>query len=217
MTAFAVEGEPSAEIHGIDVSRWQGEIDWEKVAASGAEFVMIRAAVGAVNGEPVSADRNFHEYVAGAKGAGLEVGAYMYSYAKTVSEIKAEAKFLVKLLKDYEITYPVVLDMEEPLGYYKDDVSKMAEAFLQIVMDADYFPMVYSSKSWLENYFNPGITDKYAVWLAQWNNVPTYGGNFYMWQYTNKGRVTGIIGDVDLNIAYRDFAAFIKKNRLNKL
>ncbi|MDR0197815.1 MAG: glycoside hydrolase family 25 protein, partial [Oscillospiraceae bacterium] len=218
LTAFALTNEPDVEIYGIDVSRYQRDVDWEKVASSGVDFVMLRAAVGAVNGAPVAADSKFAEHFAGAREAGLEIGVYMYSYAKTVSEIKTEAKFLVKLLKDYKITYPVALDMEELRGYYTDDPSKMAEAFFTIVMDAGYYPIMYSYKSWLENLLDASVRDKYAVWVAHTGvNATTYAGNYYMWQYSHTGRISGINGDVDLNISYRDFAAFIKKNRLNNL
>jgi GH25 family lysozyme M1 (1,4-beta-N-acetylmuramidase) len=222
-TAEAIHREPEVIMHGIDVSRWQETVDWEKVAAAGVEFVMMRAAVGAFTNRagdsfPDSEDRRFREYIAGAQANGIEVGVYMYSYAKTVPQIQREARFLVNLLREFEITYPVVLDMEEPRSYYTDCPSAMAAAFLEIITEAGYFPMMYSYKSWLENNLTPDVRDTYAVWVAH-IDVPatTYRYNYVMWQYTFTGSVSGIAGDVDLNIGYRDFAAYIRRTGLNRL
>jgi len=184
---------------------------------------MMRAAVGSYvdrNGvrQPTGVDVRFREYIAGAQENGLDVGVYFYSYAQTVGEIREEAHFLVELLRDYQITYPVALDMEEERGYYLDDPSDMAEAFLQIIADAGYLPMMYSFKSFLENYISQEVRSKYAIWVAHIDvSATNYNGNYYMWQYSWKGRVSGITGDVDLNIGYRDFAAYIRKHGLNNL
>jgi GH25 family lysozyme M1 (1,4-beta-N-acetylmuramidase) len=207
----AISQEPLAHIYGIDVSFWQENIDWSKVAATNVEFVMIRAARGALDeNRPIAEDTRFREYIAGAQANGLEVGVYLYSYAKTVAQIKQEAHFLVNMLSEFQITYPVVLDMEEKPEHYTDNPSEMAEAFLEIIAEAGYFPMIYSFKSWLEDNITSQVLDKYAVWVAHWY-VPatTFRGNYYIWQYTDTGRVSGINADVDLNIAYRDFAAYI--------
>ncbi|MCL2071654.1 MAG: glycoside hydrolase family 25 protein [Oscillospiraceae bacterium] len=228
MSGGAVLREPTVIKYGIDVSRWQNDIDWEAVAQTRAEFVMLRAAVGSFESidtdeatpaiNLIAEDSRFREYIAGAQENGLEVGVYLYSYAKTVREIKREARFFVNLLSDFEITYPVALDMEEERGHYTDEPSEMAEAFLEIIMDAGYFPMMYSYKSWLENYLTPELRNDVAVWVAQLDaHSTTYHGDYFMWQYSHKGRVSGIDGDVDLNIAYRDFADYIRRTGLNNL
>lgn len=214
LTAAAVSREPTVIKYGIDVSRWQGDIDWEAVANTRADFVMMRAAVGGLDGEPVAEDSRFREYIKGASENSLDVGVYMYSYAKTVREIQNEARYLVALLRncDYDITYPVTLDMEEEIEHYTDKPVEMAEAFMEIIMDAGYFPMFYSYKSWLENYLTDEFRGKYAVWVAELDSpATTYNGNYYMWQYSHTGKVSGIEGDVDLNISYRDFAEYIKQ------
>jgi GH25 family lysozyme M1 (1,4-beta-N-acetylmuramidase) len=211
--------EPAVVIHGIDVSFWQGDIDWETVSKTDIEFAILRAGRGRLDDErPIAEDTRFREYIADAQKHGLEVGVYFYSYAYTVEEIVEEAHFLVELLSEFQLTYPVVLDMEETRSYYTDNPSEMADAFLTIIAQAGYYPMFYSYKSWLERNLTQEIRDKYAVWVAHWD-VPatTYAGQYLIWQYTETGRVSGIRGNVDLNIAYRDFAAYIKKHQLNNL
>ncbi|MCL2754840.1 MAG: glycoside hydrolase family 25 protein [Oscillospiraceae bacterium] len=222
-TAKAISREPLAFKRGIDVSFWQNDIDWQQVAAAGVEFSMLRIGAGEFTtnaGElrPDRVDERFFEYIARARENGIEVGVYWYSYARTVAGIKREAQFLVQLLaevsQEYDITYPVVLDMEEPRDYYRDNPSEMAEAFLEIVVRAGYFPMIYSFRSWLESNLSREVRDTYALWVAHWGVQTTElrgGGNYYMWQYTDSGRVSGIDGDVDLNISYRDFAAYTRR------
>ncbi|MCL2634375.1 MAG: hypothetical protein FWD34_07690 [Oscillospiraceae bacterium] len=220
MAASGINSEKAVRKNGIDISHWNGTINWQQVAASGIDFVMIRAGRGHINdSQPMIEDTRFREHLAGAQANGIEVGVYFYSYAKTVKEAQAEARFLVNILKDCKITYPVALDMEEEPHYYTGDKpQKMAEAFLKIIMDHGYFPMMYSYKSWLETNLDNEFLNKYAVWVAHVNVSQTnYKGNYQMWQYSWVGRVSGINGDVDLNIAYRDFAAYIKKMRLNNL
>jgi len=224
--AASISQEPAVIKYGIDVSKWQEEIEWGDVARSGIEFAMIRAGVGAYTEEiddevitvPISEDSQFREYIKGAQEAGIEVGVYFYSYAQTVGQIRQEAFFLTELLKDFAITYPVALDMEEDSEYYTDDPSQMAEAFLEVIVSEGYFPMLYSYKSWLEDNITSDIRGKYTVWVAHTDSrATTYRGNYYMWQYSHTARVSGIKGRVDLNIAYRDFSAFIKLNKLNNL
>ena len=219
MTADALSREPTVIKYGIDVSFWQGDIDWSLVAQTRTEFVMIRAGFGAYDDTPMGVDSRFREYITGALENGLDIGVYFFSYAETINDIKEEARFLVDLIKDYRVTYPVVLDMEETREDYIDCPSEMAESFLEIIMASGYFPMMYSYKYWLEGNLTQSVRDKYAVWVAHYD-VPatTYrGGNYYMWQYSDKGRVTGINGNVDLNIAYRDFSGYIKRVGLNGL
>ncbi|MCL1789460.1 MAG: hypothetical protein FWG33_03805, partial [Oscillospiraceae bacterium] len=191
---------------------------WKSVASTRAEFAILRAAVGKVGDEPISADSRFNEDITGGQENGIEVGVYFYSYAKTVSEIRKEARFLVSLLQAFEITYPVALDMEEEHNHYTDDPGAMAEAFLEIIMEAGYFPMMYSYKSWLEGYLIRETCREITIWVAQLDSPSTtYLGNYYMWQYSHTGSVSGINGDVDLNIAYRDFGAYIRRVGLNNL
>jgi GH25 family lysozyme M1 (1,4-beta-N-acetylmuramidase) len=223
LTPQYIGREPVTNIVGIDVSRWNGDIDWESVARTNIEFVMMRIGVGAFrdsNGvqHPDSMDRRFREYIAGAQAAGLEVGVYWYSYAQTVEAIVREARYLISILGEFNLTYPVALDMEEPREFYRDCPSEMADAFLEIVAQAGYFPMLYSFRNFLESYITEEVREKYTVWVAHTRvSATNYKGTYYMWQYSHTGRVSGLTGDVDLNIAYRDFAAYIRRHGLNRL
>lgn len=207
-------------IKGIDVSYAQGAVDWARVKESGVEFVMMRASRGALSSSrPIAEDVTFQYNVTEATKAGLNVGVYHYLYAETVAEAKKEAKFFLKTIEPYKITYPVVLDVEEQsqadLG--KDKITKIAKAFLDEIRAAGYYAMLYSNKSWLTYNFDMSQLADYEIWLAQWNTVPTYKGEFGMWQYSCKGIVSGIDGYVDLNLSYKNYAKIIKKGGYNHL
>ncbi len=205
---------------GIDVSYAQGAIDWELVRFSGVNFAMIRASRGYISdAKPMAKDVMFDYNISEATRVGLNVGVYHYLYAESVAEAKKEAKFFLETIKPYKITYPVVLDVEEQsqadLG--KDEITRICKAFLDEVKAAGYYPMIYANKSWLTNYLDMSKLGDYEVWLAQWNTVPTYLGDFGMWQYSAKGIVSGIDTYVDLNLSYRDYAKIIKDGRYNNL
>ena len=156
-------------IKGIDVSYAQGAIDWQKVKASGVEFAMLRASRGPVSStRPASEDTTFKRNITEASEAGIKVGVYHYLYAHTVSEAKQEAKFFIKTISPYQITYPVVLDVEEQsqanLG--KSALTKIVKAFLDEVNAAGYYGMLYSNKSWLTTYLDMSKLTGYEVWLA---------------------------------------------------
>lgn len=205
---------------GIDVSYAQGAIDWELVRFSGVNFAMIRASRGYISdAKPMAQDVMFEYNITEATRVGLNVGVYHYLYAESVAEAKKEAKFFLETIKPYKITYPVVLDVEEQsqadLG--KDEITKICKAFLDEVKAAGYYPMIYANKAWLTNYLDMSQLSEYEVWLAQWNTVPTYLGDFGMWQYSAKGIVSGIDTYVDLNLSYKDYAKLIREGRYNNL
>lgn len=205
---------------GIDVSYAQGAIDWEFVRFSGIDFAMIRASRGYISEEkPMAQDVMFEYNITEASRVGIDVGVYHYLYADSVAEAKKEAKFFLETIKPYKITYPVVLDVEEQyqadLG--KDKITKICKAFLDEVKAAGYYPMIYANKTWLTTYLDMSQLSEYEVWLAQWNTVPTYLGEFGMWQYSAKGVVTGIDTYVDLNLSYKDYAKIIKDGKYNNL
>ncbi len=207
-------------IKGIDVSYAQGTINWQAVRDSGVQFAFLRASRGStVNASRGSEDTTFKYNVTEATKAGVNVGVYHYLYAETVADAKKEAKFFLKTIAPYKITYPVVLDVEEQsqanLG--KKKITQIAKAFLDEVSAAGYYAMLYSNKSWLTQYLDMSQLAGYEVWLAQWNTVPTYSGDFGIWQYSCKGIVSGIDGYVDLNLSYKNYAKIIKKGGYNKL
>ncbi len=205
---------------GIDVSYAQGTIDWGRVKLSGVEFAMLRASRGYISeAKPMAQDITFEYNVTQATAYNINVGVYHYLYAETVEEAREEARFLLKTIEPYDITYPVVLDVEEQyqadLGSAK--LSAMCEAFLEEIENAGYYAMIYSNKTWLTTYLDMNRLKAYDVWLAQWNTVPTYKGSFGIWQYSSKGIVSGIDGYVDLNIAYKDYAKIIREGGFNNL
>ncbi|MCL2019422.1 MAG: glycoside hydrolase family 25 protein [Oscillospiraceae bacterium] len=220
MTSAILKNEPRTELLGIDVSHWQDKIEWDKVAASGVKFAIIRAARGHHSDEyPMREDTRFRENIEGAIKNGIDVGVYFYSYAHTPEEARIEARFFLDVIKSYKITYPVVFDVEEDFhkAMSKERLSELTEAFMEVIMDGGYYPMLYSNKTFLENKFEKQVVDTYAIWLALWSTTLTYDGPYYIWQYTATGKINGITGDVDLNVSYIDFPSVLRKYGLNNL
>ncbi|MCL1823872.1 MAG: glycoside hydrolase family 25 protein [Oscillospiraceae bacterium] len=218
-TAAILKDEPRVELLGIDVSSWQGNINWARVKAAGVKFAMLRAGHGKTTNRDMFEDSYFKANVEGAIANGIDVGVYFYSTARNVSEAEAEANFLISIIKDYEITYPVVFDIEDELHkkLSKAQITAITEAFCGVIAENGYFPMIYSYRTFLEDKIEQSVLEKYAVWVAEWNTKTVYKNDYYMWQYSSKGKVSGITGDVDLNIAYCDFAEIIRKHGLNNL
>ena len=227
MTVDILIDEPDVEHRGIDVSWAQGEfVDWEKVAASGIEFAIIRAGRGRAGKDNTMAeDVYFRRNIEEAQKYGIDVGVYFYSYATSVAEAEEEAQFFVDIISGYKIQYPVILDLEEnfqgEIG--KKKLTNMIDAFFEVLMRNRYFPMLYSYKAWIEQYLDMTELDKYAVWLAQVSNEVTYDGGYYIWQYSFTGKVNGIVdykGDllpVDLDISYKDWPTIFRKYNLNNM
>lgn len=189
---------------GIDVSKWQGRIDWPRVKV---DFAIIRAGIS------TSKDVRFEENYAGATAAGIPVGVYWYLRAMTVEAAHREAAACIKAISGKKLSYPVYADIEEAaqLRLGRDKLSAIAAAFLEDVEAAGFFAGLYSSKSHLETCFTPEIRERYAVWVAHYGvGKTTYSGRYGMWQYTDKGTVDGISGAVDLDIAYEDYPAIIR-------
>ena len=178
-------------MNGIDVSKWQGEINWSRVKNSGVEFAMIRSSFGWGAGQE---DVKFRYNYENAKKAGVAVGAYHYSYAKTPEEAVKEADYCYSVIKGKTFEYPIAYDMEEAsvaeLG--REKVSAIAKAFCERMESYGYYVCIYANLYWLNNYFTNEIFEKYDIWLAQWNDKPTFTRPYGIWQKTSKGRVDGI-------------------------
>lgn len=193
---------------GIDVSKWQGDVDWEKVADSGVEFVMIRLGVQDGFGGENTLDSYFLQNYKGAKAAGLEVGLYYYSYATTLTEAAEQAKFVLQTISDNKLVLdlPVVYDWESwtrlsTLGMSLNDLNDCARIFLELMNEAGLRGYIYSSKYYLKN----GIWDlDFPVWLAHYTGETDHDGPYEMWQCSQTGRVPGIQGNVDINVLYKD-------------
>lgn len=212
-TSKILKNEDEVLKRGIDVSWVQGDIDWEKVSKSGIDFAIIRAGRGPIDETGCKEDTHFRQNIEDANKYGVDVGVYFYSYAETVEQAEEEAAFFVNLLSEYEITYPVIVDLEEDVG--TSDLSDVAEAFAQIISAKDYFPMIYSYRYRLDDHLDSKIKDKYALWVAQTGTQPETDYDYYIWQYSHEGRINGINGNVDFNIAYRDFPDIFSYYGLN--
>lgn len=189
---------------GIDVSKWQGDIDFSKLKASGVEFVIIRVgSSNGLNGENF-VDSKFIQNVKNANAVGIPVGIYFYSYASTIDRAISDAKWIVEQIKDYKVDLPIAFDWENWGSFNKFDVSffgltNIAKGFMDTIKDAGYDAMLYSSKTYLENIWLP---TSYPVWLAHYTKNTNYTGDYSFWQMCSNGRVDGISGDVDINIRY---------------
>lgn len=218
-TADETPSVPANGVKGIDVSKWQGEIDWGKVRAAGLKFAMIRLGYGSADGGPCGLDSWFERNVANAVKAGIEVGCYFYSYATSVASAKKEAAFVVSVLQKYKgaFTYPVAFDLEDKtqqnLG--KTVLTDMVIAFGDAIEKAGFYCSLYSNLDWLKNRLDDSSLKRFDHWLAQWASSPTYSGAFGMWQNSSKGSVNGISGNVDTDVAYKDYPAVIKGAKLN--
>lgn len=189
---------------GIDVSGWQGEIDFEKIKNAGVEFIMIRVGgTRGTNGE-YFVDKYFKRNIEEANKYGIRAGIYFYSYANSKESAMKDAKWVIKQIKDYDIDLPIAFDWEE-WAYFNDynlsffGLTSMAESFLETIEDAGYEGMLYSSKSYLENIWLP---TKYDIWLAHYTIQTNYQGKYKLWQLCENGKIDGIDGAVDINVMY---------------
>lgn len=189
---------------GIDVSGWQGEIDFEKIKNAGVEFIMIRVGgTRGTNGE-YFVDKYFKRNIEEANKYGIKAGIYFYSYANSKESAMKDAKWVIKQIKDYDIDLPIAFDWEE-WAYFNDynlsffGLTSMAESFLDTIEDAGYEGMLYSSKSYLENIWLP---TKYDIWLAHYTIQTNYQGKYKLWQLCENGKIDGIDGAVDINVMY---------------
>ena len=207
-------------LKGIDVSKHNGTIDWQKAKASGSvDFAVIRAGYGKlISQKDVQFERNYAE----CKKYNIPVGCYWYSYAHSVSEIQTEARVFLEVIKGKQFEYPVYLDFEEKSQFAlgKSTCTAMAKAFLDILEKAGYYAGMYCSTYYLTNYFDDSVKDRYTIWLAHVNvSKPTYTKAYDIWQYSWNGKVDGITGGsgkVDMNYCYKeDFPEIIKKAGLN--
>ena len=191
---------------GIDVSRWQGEINWSQVAADDVSFVMLGTrSKGAV-------DPYFHRNIQQASAAGVRVGVYIYSLATTVEMAEAEADFVLDLIHDYPVSYPVAFDMEDSTqgNLSKEELAAIANAFCKKISDSGYYPIIYANENWLKNKLDMSLMD-YPVWVARYSARPSYQ-NPVMWQATSTGSVKGINGNVDIDFQFKDFSSQIPAN-----
>ena len=196
----------STGVMGIDVSKWNGTIDWAQVKASGVNYVIIRCGYRGSSKGALIEDPKYKANIEGATKAGLKVGVYFFSQAIDEVEAVQEASMVLSLVKNYKISYPIFLDVE-PSGGRADNISKetrtaVCKAFCQTIQNSGYTAGVYANKTWLTSKIDTSKLGNYKIWLAQYAAAPTYTGRYEIWQYKDSGSVPGISGHVDLNLSY---------------
>lgn len=198
---------------GIDVSVYQGNIDWERVKATGIDFAIIRCGYGSDIAK--QDDSKFKRNADECTRLGIPFGVYLYSYANTIEKAVSEAEHVLRLIKGYKLSYPVFYDLEDANTTQKCSakaIADIAEKFCEIICNAGFYFAVYANKYWFESV----LTDKrfctWDRWVAQYNDKLTYEKEHTMWQYTSQGRVDGIEGKVDMNYCYVDYPAKISGN-----
>ena len=199
---------------GVDISRYQKDVDFEALKSDGIEFVMIRVGARGYKSGELQLDEYFQENIKKASEAGLDIGVYFFSQAVTQEEALEEAQLVLDQIKDYEILYPVAYDMEfiendtarvETLT--RDERTAIAAAFLNHINNSGYTPMLYGDTEWLVKRIDVAKFNASCIWLAEEADIPKYPYRYEMWQYTTQGQVRGINGFVDLNISFVDYSA----------
>lgn len=202
-----------SKVYGIDVSYYQGNIDWKKVKNSGVEFVIIRVGYrGYGSAGTLVEDPKFKTYLDGATKAGLKVGVYFYTQAITTAEAKAEAKFVLDKIKGYSLQMPVYYDIEsvdydtgrlDSAGLSKAQKTALCTAFCDTIIKSGYSAGVYANYTWLNYYIDgAGLGKKYPIWLAHYTSNTNYDQRMDMWQYSGSGTVSGISAYTDVNVWY---------------
>lgn len=201
--------------NGIDVSRYQGVIDWTRVAASGQQFAIVR--VGSTDGSDVYVDPYFKRNVEGAKAAGLKVGAYYYTYAKTEEAVIRELDTFLPALEGYQLEYPVFVDMEDSsfASLTRKQVTDLTRFAMDILYQKGWYAGYYTYTFFATNYIDTEALKDYPLWIADYRGYVGYQGSYTMWQYSSSGQVSGIQGNVDMNRSYVDFLPFIKEGGFN--
>lgn len=193
---------------GIDVSHYQGDIDWEKVKASGIEFVFVRLGFrGYGEDGTLKLDTNFEKNIQGARAAGLDVGVYFFAQAVNEREAVEEAEFVLENLIEYDLQMPVVYDPESILhedartdNVTGEQFTKNAKAFCETIEDSGYDAMIYCNMLWQAFKLDLEELEEYPIWYADYEEYPQTPYHFEVWQYSSEGTVDGIQGNVDLNI-----------------
>ena len=197
-------------LNGIDVSQWNGNINWTQVKKAGYSFVFIRVSGRGATGGGLYTDDRYKTNLEGAIAAGLDVGVYTYTQSITVAEAQQEARFVIDLIKGYNINLPIIYDYEfYPNGRLQNaklsraTATAICNAFCATIENSGYTAMMYSYKSLLNSNLNPdNITKYYPLWLAIYNDTANYKGDYNYWQYSDSGQVPGINHATDLNYGY---------------
>ncbi len=198
-------------LFGIDVSKWNKEIDWESVRAAGVDFAIIRCGYRGSKTGALVEDPYFKKNVEGAEAAGIKVGIYFFTQATNEIEAVEEASMALMLCRNYKLALPIFIDTEGAGGSGRadglgvDTRTAVCEAFCRTIENSGFNAGVYASKNWFNNNLSTENLSDYTIWLAQYSRSATYDGRYDLWQYTSAGTIDGIETRVDLNMCYKDF------------
>lgn len=205
---YYVDGERASR-KGIDVSRYQDKIDWEKVAADEVDYAFIRLGIRGYTEGEILEDETFERNINGALKNDIDVGVYFFTQAMSEEEAEEEAGFVIDSIAPYKVTYPVVIDVEAVTStnargndLTSEERTKYCIAFCEKIKEAGYTPMIYGNLKTFMLLLNMEELEAYDKWFAYYDDAYYFPYDFKIWQYTNKGKVAGIKGDVDLNISF---------------
>lgn len=221
MAYFDENGEKISHL-GCDLSYHNKNVNFDELASSGCEFVMMRCGYRGYSAGGLAKDEKFEQYASEAERVGLKIGVYFFTQALTVEEAEEEAEYTLRLIEDHKISYPVAFDTE-----YIDDESarsnvteisdelrtEIITTFCEKIKAAGYYPMVYASENWIRRYMNIEQLRQYDFWAPQYLDENDFLFDFTIWQYTDKGSIPGVTGDVDLDISMVDYASFVPQMR----
>lgn len=197
---------------GIDVSKYQGDIDWQAVKADGVEYAFVRLGLRGYGSGKLVLDENFDDNMRGANEAGVMAGAYFFTQAITVDEAREEAQFVLENLADYDVPYPVVFDVEMIVGdkgrangLTMQERTDITIAFCEAIREAGYTPMIYGNVKCFTKMLDMTRLESYDKWYAFYDDYMYFPYAVSVWQYTEKGSVDGIEGKVDMNISYKQW------------
>ena len=194
-----------ASLKGIDVSVWNGEIDWEK-AKEKIDFAILRVGYG--SNIASQDDKTFKRNADACTKLGIPFGVYIYSYATNIAKAASEAEHVLRLVKGYKLTYPIYYDLEDATTEKcsNAEILSFAKTFAEKVKSEGYAVGFYADKCWWTTKLTDSYYNGFSKWVAQYNTKCTYSGSCDIWQYTSNGSVSGIKGNVDMNYCYREFA-----------
>ena len=188
-------------IKGIDISKYQINVNYKKLKSQGIEFAIIQCGFGK---NATQKDKMFEKHYKGLKDAGIKVGCYLYSYCDNVNNAILEAKNCLEFIKGKTFELPVFYDLEDKITKKlgRVEITEIAKIFCEEIEKNGYKAGVYANLDWFKNYIDLSKINQYKIWLAQWTNNPTKDFHYDYWQYTDKGNVDGIVGYVDMNYCY---------------
>ncbi len=221
MAYYDASGEKISHL-GADISYHQKKIDWVKLQQTPIEFIMLRCGFRGYTQGSLIVDEKFREYADAATEIGIPIGVYFFTQALTEEEALEEADFVLDLIKDYPISYPVAIDTEYVSAadartnlteLTKEERSKLLCVFCERIKENGYYPMVYASENWLRRNLDASMLQQYEIWAPQYLDSNDFMYDFSIWQYTERGQIDGIQGEVDLNISMVNYASFVPKLR----